>query len=526
MNRPQMASKRAVLLIHPPVAKPCEPPAGIASLAGALGAAGVDYRVWDANLDGMLFLLENPPEARDTWSRRALRHLPEHLDALRTNPLYGSLSRYKRAVMDVNRMLHLHGRRSGVNLSLANYTVPELSPVRSDDLLKAAEQFEDNPFYPLFRRRLDAFFGDRAPDIVGISLNFMSQALCASAIAGWIRNRCPRHRIVMGGGLVTSWMHIPGFSNPFKGLIDDLVCGPGEESLVSMAGGPADRSRSGGSADFSDLPMNDYLAPVRVLPYAASRGCYWERCSFCPEKAEKSGYHPVPPAQAACDIGHLTSAVRPRLIHFLDNALSPRMMQYLIDHPPGVPWYGFVRITRHLADADFVRGLKASGCVMLKLGVESGDQAVLDALGKGVELETVTRALGTLKAASIATYVYLLFGTPTETIESARKTLAFTLDNADTIDFLNLAVFNLPAYGEEAGRLATDDFYQGDLSLYRNFSHPRGWHRERVRRFLSREFTSPGPIRSILAADPPFFTSNHAPFLVMNKSTQKGAVGK
>jgi hypothetical protein len=59
------------------------------------------------------------------------------------------------------------------------------------------------------------------------------------------------------------------------------------------------------------------------------------------------------------------------LVHFLDNALSPRMLGHLIDHLPGEPWYGFARVTRHLTDPDFARGLKASGCVMLKLGVNN-----------------------------------------------------------------------------------------------------------------------------------------------------------
>ena len=45
--------------------------------------------------------------------------------------------------------------------------------------------------------------------------------------------------------------------------------------------------------------------------------------------------------------------------------------------PAGAPWYGFVRVTRRLADEDFCRALKLSGCVMLKLGLESGDQGVL-----------------------------------------------------------------------------------------------------------------------------------------------------
>ena len=74
------------------------------------------------------------------------------------------------------------------------------------------------------------------------------------------------------------------------------------------------------------------------------------------------------------------------------------------------------------------------------------------------------------------------------------------------------AVFNLPAYSEEAAALQTVPFYEGDLSLYREFVHPAGWQRDQVRRFLAREFRKPASIRTILNNDPPFFTSNHAAF--------------
>ena len=38
-----MQPKKSILLIHSPVAKPCEPPAGIARLAWALRTAGIDF---------------------------------------------------------------------------------------------------------------------------------------------------------------------------------------------------------------------------------------------------------------------------------------------------------------------------------------------------------------------------------------------------------------------------------------------------------------------------------------------------
>lgn len=510
--------QRSILLVYPPVAKPCEPPAGIMRLADAVKAAGVHCRVHDANLAGLLHLLRGPAAPADTWTRRAVRHVEEHLDALKQWPVYGAVDRYKRAVLDINRVLHEAGGGSCAEISLSNFTSRDYSPVRSQDLLRAAEAFEKNPFHAGFAVDLANFFFEKIPEIVGFSVNFMSQAVCAFAMAGFIRKNFPRTHIVMGGGLVTSWMHIPGFINPFGGLVDDLVAGPGEGFLLNLCG---EALPEGPAMDFPPeecLPVSDYLAPGPVLPIAASRGCYWRKCAFCPEKTENSGYDPESFENLETRMHQTLGGVRPSLIHFLDNALAPRFLKRLIARPPGAPWYGFARITPHLADPDFARALKASGCVMLKLGVESGDQKVLDALQKGIDLSTVSKALRNLKSAGIATYVYLLFGTPAEDPSGAEKTLAFTLSHSGAIDFLNLAVFNLPAYSADAANLATVDFYPGDLSLYREFVHPRGWNRDQVRRFLGKTFTKPAPIRAIVHHDPPFFTSNHAPFLVMGQS--------
>jgi radical SAM superfamily enzyme YgiQ (UPF0313 family) len=196
----------------------------------------------------------------------------------------------------------------------------------------------------------------------------------------------------------------------------------------------------------------------------------------------------------------------------VDNAISPRFLEELARHPPGAPWYGFVRVSPQLADADFCRALKASGCAMLKLGIESGDQDVLDSLEKGIHITDASRVLTAVKAAGIATYVYLLFGTPAETEREARRTLEFTVRYRDTIDFLNVAIFNLPVHSIESGTVNTGDFYDGDLSLYKSFIHPRGWDRRKVRYFVERAFKRHPAIAPIIRTDPPIFTSNHAPY--------------
>ncbi len=421
------------------------------------------------------------------------------------------MERYRRAVVDLNRVLQ-KSTSTDIKLSLADYNDPLLSPVRSADLIAAAEHPDRNVFYPYFSGRLSSVLEEAGPEApVGFSINYLSQAICAFAMIGYLRKHHPASKIIAGGSLVTSWVRNPSWKNPFGGLVDEVVSGPGEKRLLALLGTKTDVIRCLPCPDA--LPLHQYLAPGPILPYAASTGCYWGRCSFCPEKAEGARFTPIPGKRAADELVDLSARYAPALFHLVDNAVSPALMTALSETPPGAPWYGFARITGELADEDFCRQLRRSGCVMLKLGLESGDQDVLDAMNKGVDLETAARALKTLKGAGIATYIYLLFGTPQETRPAAMRTLDFVVRHSPYIDFLNLAIFNMPVNCVEASSLETRGFYEGDLSLYVDFIHPKGWSRREVRGFLDRQFRPHPSVRPILQRRPPFFTSNHAPLL-------------
>jgi hypothetical protein len=504
-----------MILIHPPVVRPCEPPAGIARLCGALNHHGIKYRVLDTNLEGLLSLLKTPPASSDTWTSRAFRHLSGHLTSLNSWDAYKDEARYRRAIKDLNRLLEMRARSSHVRLGLANYEHEELSPARSKDLFRAAENPEDNPFYPYFREPLTELLKNEQPSMVGFSLNYLSQALCTFAMIGFLRRKFPGVKLVLGGGLVTSWIRKPHWQNPFDGL----VAGPGETHLLSLMG-VTQSTDIHYEPDYDALPIRDYFAPGPILPYSSSSGCYWNRCSFCPERAEGNSYIAIPVAEVIRDLHRLVERYRPVLIHLLDNAISPSIMKAISEHPPGVPWYGFARITRYLTDLDFCLALKRSGCVMLKLGLESGDQNVLDNLQKGIRLEEASSVLRNLKKAGITTYAYLLFGTPQEGLIEAQRTLEFVVKHHDCIGFLNLAIFNMPIDGPEAQQVETKTFYEGDLSLYTSFDHPKGWSRQRIRQFLDKEFKRHPAIAPILRKDPLVFTSNHAPFFAKEDKNQ------
>jgi len=501
-----------ILLIHPPVSKPCEPPAGIARLAGALQHNGLRCRVIDANIGGLQYLLKRPIKADDTWTRRAIKHRDRNIRFLQDWAGYHSFDRYKRAVADLNRALEKAVPGERVRVGLANYQDHALSPVRSRDLLKAAAAPTKNPFYPYYRESVLPAALDPSVKAVGISLGFLSQALCGFALIGLLKKERPDLTIILGGGLITSWIRRPNWHNHFKNLVDHLVAGPGEAHLLKWMG-KSDRERAT-VPDYAAFEDYRYLSPGFILPYSASSGCYWHRCSFCPERAENNPWKPVPITRVVSDLKALVGKHNPVLVHLLDNALQPALLKAMAEEPIGAPWYGFARFTRHLEDPLFCRRLRDSGCRMLKLGLESGEQSVLNTLEKGTDLAAAAKILTNLKQAGIATYVYLLFGTPAENEQAAHETMAFTARHSDGIGFLNLAVFNLPLNSPAADAIKTRDFYDGDLSFYQDFKHPHGWDRARVRGFLEKRFKRHPRIAPIVRRDPPVFTSNHAPFFI------------
>jgi hypothetical protein len=80
------------------------------------------------------------------------------------------------------------------------------SPLRRADLMDSARRFDENVYYPLFERKVGAAFDAATDGWVGISICYLSQALCAFALIGFIKSSRPDLRIIIGGGLVTSWI--------------------------------------------------------------------------------------------------------------------------------------------------------------------------------------------------------------------------------------------------------------------------------------------------------------------------------
>ncbi len=510
-----------MLLLYPPLAKSCEAPAGIMQLAGCLQAHGLPCHSMDLNIGAIHHLLALPQTATDTWTRRAIKNRERNTQSIQTQQLYLKPDRYKKCVLELNRLLSSQGKGKE-HLTLANYQHQTLSPHNSHDLIQVFEHPEENIFSAYFNQILPQILEEDQPDAIGISLTFMSQALATFSLIGIIKKLLSGCPVIVGGGLMTSWMRSPSWTNPFTGVIDHCVAGAGEEQLLSFYG---KRQEQPNRMVWPDTAGASYLAPRHILPIPTSGGCFWNRCNFCPERAEGSRFSRKEYAQVRTEMDLLTATTdnleheadsRQHLIHFLDNAIPPATLRQLANNPPFCPWYGFVRISHHLLDLDFCLALHRSGCRMLKIGLESADQYVLDSMEKGTRIDMIEQVLANLKRAGIATYVYLLFGTPQETHERALSTLNFVRAHHQEISYLNLAIFNMPHNSPDAKHYTLAPISkEADLSLYTDFVHPHGWGRRQIRQFLDKELKRTPEISAIIQRDPPFFTSNHAAFFTL-----------
>ncbi|HEX9191243.1 MAG TPA: radical SAM protein [Candidatus Deferrimicrobiaceae bacterium] len=527
-----------VLLIHPPAARPAEPPLCTGVLLSRLRRMGVRADAIDANLEAYLHLLGGDrlsaaagPGA-GTTVRRAVRHAPRALSFLRSPGAAASFPRYAAAARHLAAALSAYRGESGSErLTLGDYRHGGLSEFSPTDLSRVADGREGTVFSGYFREDLLPRVAGLRPRCVGISVNFRHQVLPAFELAGLLRRALPGVPVVGGGGLLTSWKRpllaagrpLPAFTR--------VVFGPGEGALAWIAAGDVSREeyflRGSGEAeflpDFGFAELRGYISPEPVLPVAASRGCYWGRCAFCPEGvAPTHPYRTHDPAAFPELLRELSRRYGVKRFHLTDNAIPPPTLRALVaraDALRGVSWHGFVRFERDLLAPGFSSGLAAAGCAMLQLGLESGSQPLLDRMGKGTRVSDASAILANLKAAGIATYVYVMLGAPGETAGDAEATLAFLEGHAGEIDCLNLSILNLPREAE-GETLPGDEGTSRDcagrddepLGLYRPVPPAAGWGRPQARRFLSRRILGSPALREIVARTPPGFASSHAFF--------------
>jgi anaerobic magnesium-protoporphyrin IX monomethyl ester cyclase len=115
-------------------------------------------------------------------------------------------------------------------------------------------------------------------------------------------------------------------------------------------------------------------------------------------------------------------------------------------------------------DLETLKILRRAGARLFCVGVESGDQLLLDKMKKNLSLEQVRQFFQDAKKAGILIHGCFLVGVPGETKDTMHKTLALAKElNPDTAQFFPIMVYpGTEAYhwAHEHNYLLTDDFRQ------------------------------------------------------------------
>lgn len=158
----------------------------------------------------------------------------------------------------------------------------------------------------------------------------------------------------------------------------------------------------------------------------ASRGCPF-RCNWCAKPVYGSSYSVRPAESVAAEIAELKTRYGIEHLWFADDifALNARWTEQFAD---AMEQYGAVLPFKIQSRADLMRpatvaALKRAGCSEVWMGVESGAQSVLNAMDKGLRVESVAAARELLRGHGIRACYFLQFGYPGEGLEEIEATI-------------------------------------------------------------------------------------------------------
>jgi radical SAM superfamily enzyme YgiQ (UPF0313 family) len=159
----------------------------------------------------------------------------------------------------------------------------------------------------------------------------------------------------------------------------------------------------------------------------ASRGCPY-RCNWCAKPISGDKFHVRPADAVAEEILELKEAHGAEHVWFGDDvfALNHHWTQQFADEieKRGCALPFKIQSRADLMTEETVQALKRAGCAEVWMGVESGSQAVLDSMDKGLRVSEVADARLRLKQAGIRACYFLQFGYPGETWRDIQQTIA------------------------------------------------------------------------------------------------------
>ncbi|MGQ9586605.1 MAG: B12-binding domain-containing radical SAM protein [Anaerolineae bacterium] len=210
--------------------------------------------------------------------------------------------------------------------------------------------------------------------------------------------------------------------------------------LTPQALGLSGYAEDGRRRELAGLPAPAWdLLPWEQAPFLTaltSRGCP-DGCAYCPYVVGQGRvFRPRPTPEVVEELASVARMFRPRRVILRDPVFArdgnraAEMAEGLIRAGVRLNWECESR-PEHFADEALLRLLRRAGCSSIKVGLESGDLALLVALGRaapmeaGAYLETARRVIEMCQRVGLPCRPFVMVGLPGQTLESVRKTAEF-----------------------------------------------------------------------------------------------------
>jgi radical SAM superfamily enzyme YgiQ (UPF0313 family) len=344
----------------------------------------------------------------------------------------------------------------------------------SSEVMDAIQDTQVNVYRDVFEHLVKPVIEKEQPDVIGISIVLQQQLFSSMTFCALIKQHFPHIHVTIGGNTVTRLRDVLPQSPLFQ-YFDSAVAYEGETAfmqLVSAVGArgsladvpntiykdetgvhvsPTSYSEDMASLpppDFDGLPLEKYFVPTKVLPYLATRGCYWGRCEFCDHgEGYTAGYRTKKIQEIIDEIGYLKNKYGAKHFHFTDESYPPalfrKLSRGLIDSKIDIIWTTHMRFEKSLLDETVWQDARDSGCRYLHFGYESGNERVLKLMDKATTTEIITQHLQMSANVGIWNHCMGFFGFPGETKEEAWSSVQFLEQNKEHVHSLGFGTFDL-----------------------------------------------------------------------------------
>jgi radical SAM superfamily enzyme YgiQ (UPF0313 family) len=345
----------------------------------------------------------------------------------------------------------------------------------SSEVLDAVRDTQVNVYRDVFEHILRPAIETERPAVIGLSVVLQQQLFSTMTFCALIKEHFPNIHVTIGGNTVTRLRDVLPNKPELFALFDSAVIYEGETAflqLIEAVGAGRDlagipnllyRDQSGihtssltyaedmsalPPPDFEGLPLEKYFVPDRILPYLATRGCYWGRCEFCDHgEGYTAGYRTKKIDQIIDEIRELETKYRTRHFHFTDESYPPalfrKLTRRLVETNMDILWTTHMRFEKSLLEESVWTDAAASGCRYLHFGFESGNERVLKLMDKATTGDVIRRSLQLSAEVGIWNHVMGFFGFPGETREDATSSIRFLEDNRDLVHSIGFGTFDL-----------------------------------------------------------------------------------